>query len=66
MSALITFCHVDNVEVLSPLPSPPLLVVYSVGNAGRKEKLAIERRLLISLPHIVLYNPTEPGPDTAI
>lgn len=65
MSALITFCHVDNVEVLSPLP-PPLLVVYSVGNAGRKEKLAIERHLLISLPYIVLYNPTEPGPDTAI
>lgn len=53
MSALITFCHVDNVEVLSPLPPTPLLVVYSVGNAGRKEKLAIERRLLISLPHIV-------------
>lgn len=47
-------------------PPTPLLVVYSVGNAGRKEKLAIERRLLISLPHIVLYNPTEPGPDTAI
>lgn len=53
-------------SVVSSPPSPPLLVVYSVGNAGRKEKLAIERRLLISLPHIVLYNPTEPGPDTAI
>lgn len=30
MSALITFCHVDNVEVLSPLPLPPLLPVRRV------------------------------------
>lgn len=39
--------------LLSPFHHSCLFVVYFVGNAGRKEKLAIERRLLISLPHIV-------------
>jgi len=44
MSALITFCHVDNVEVLSVCLS---VCLSAVGNATKKEKLAIERRLLI-------------------